>query len=65
MLEECGIAAVLSDRLGGAVGAIGLVAPTDDWPLAAGVVASLRTAARSVSLELGATSWPPPPPELP
>lgn len=59
VLGECGIAAVLSDRLGGAVGAIGLVASTEDWPLAPAVVASLRTAARSVSRELGATSWPP------
>jgi DNA-binding IclR family transcriptional regulator len=59
VLGECGLAAVLSDRLGGAVGAMGLVAPTSDWPVAAGVVASLRTAARSVSRELGATSWPP------
>jgi len=59
VLGECGLAAVLSDRLGGAVGAIGLVAPTSDWPLSDAVVASLRTAARSVSRELGATSWPP------
>lgn len=59
VLGECGIAAVLSDRLGGAVGSIGLVASTDEWPLAASVVAALRTAARSVSRELGATSWPP------
>jgi DNA-binding IclR family transcriptional regulator len=59
VLGECGVAAVLSDRLGGAVGAIGLVASTNDWPLANNVVASVRTAARSVSRELGATSWPP------
>ena len=59
VLGECGLAAVLSDRLGGAVGSMGLVAPTSDWPVPASVVASLRTAARSVSRELGATSWPP------
>jgi len=59
VLGECGLAAVLSDRLGGAIGAIGLVATADDWPLPPSVVASLRTAARSVSRELGATSWPP------
>lgn len=59
VLGECGIAAVLSDRFGGAVGAIGLVTSIDDWPLPDGVVTSLRTAARSVSRELGATSWPP------
>jgi DNA-binding IclR family transcriptional regulator len=59
VLGECGVAAVLSDRLGGAVGAIGLVASTNDWPLPNNVVDALRTAARSVSRELGATSWPP------
>jgi DNA-binding IclR family transcriptional regulator len=59
VLGECVVAAVLSDRLGGAVGAIGLVAPTDEWPLDPTVVTSLRNAARSVSRELGATSWPP------
>jgi DNA-binding IclR family transcriptional regulator len=59
VLGECGIAAVLSDRLGGAVGAMGLVASAEDWPLPPNVIAALRTAARSVSRELGATSWPP------
>jgi DNA-binding IclR family transcriptional regulator len=59
VLGECGVAAVLGDRLGGAVGAIGLVAATAEWPLDAGGVAALRAAARSVSRELGATSWPP------
>ena len=59
VLGECGIAAVLSDRLGGAVGAIGLVASHDEWPIDPAVVTSLRSAARSVSRELGATSWPP------
>jgi DNA-binding IclR family transcriptional regulator len=59
VLGECGIAAVLSDRLGGAVGAIGLVASNDEWPIDPAVVTSLRTAARSISRELGATSWPP------
>lgn len=59
VLGECGIAAVISDRLGGAVGAIGLVASNEEWPIDPAVVSSLRTAARSVSRELGATSWPP------
>ena len=59
MLGECSVAAVLSDRLGGAVGAIGLVAPSDEWPLDDAIVGSLRAAARSVSRELGAASWPP------
>ena len=59
VLGECGIAAVISDRLGGAVGAIGLVASNEEWPIEPAVVSSLRAAARSVSRELGATSWPP------
>ena len=59
VLGESGVAAVLSDRLGGPVGAIALVVPTEDWPLDPAVVSSLRSAARAVSRELGATSWPP------
>ena len=59
VLGECCVAAVLSDRLGGAVGAIGLVASEGGWPLDEAVVGSLRSAARSVSRELGAGSWPP------
>jgi DNA-binding IclR family transcriptional regulator len=59
VLGESGVAAVLSDRLGGAVGALALVVPTEEWPLDPSVVSSLRSAARSVSRELGAPSWPP------
>jgi DNA-binding IclR family transcriptional regulator len=59
VLGECGVAAVLTDRLGGPVGALGLVVSSAEWPLDAAVVDSLRAAARSVSRELGATRWPP------
>jgi DNA-binding IclR family transcriptional regulator len=59
VLGECGVAATLSDRLGGPVGALGLVVPSGEWPLEQATVDSLRTAARSVSRELGATRWPP------
>ena len=59
VLGECELAAVLCDRLGGAVGAMALVASADDWPLDGSTVTSLRHAARAVSRELGATSWPP------
>jgi DNA-binding IclR family transcriptional regulator len=59
VLGECCVAAVLSDRLGGAVGAMGLVASSADWPLDDASVGALRSAARSVSRELGAASWPP------
>jgi DNA-binding IclR family transcriptional regulator len=59
VLGECGVAAVLSDRLGGPVGSLGLVVSSAEWPLDSAVVDSLRAAARSVSRELGATRWPP------
>jgi DNA-binding IclR family transcriptional regulator len=59
VLGECEVAAVLTDRLGGAVGAMGLVVSSGEWPLAAATIDSLRAAARSVSRELGATRWPP------
>jgi DNA-binding IclR family transcriptional regulator len=59
VIGECGVAAVLSDRLGGAAGAIGLVASTEQWPPDATITTALRTTARAVSRELGATSWPP------
>jgi DNA-binding IclR family transcriptional regulator len=59
VIGECELAAPITDRLGGAVGAIGLVASAGDWPLDAAATDALRTAARSVSRELGATRWPP------
>jgi DNA-binding IclR family transcriptional regulator len=59
VLGECGVAAPLSDRLGGAVGALGLVVSSSEWPLEQAVLDALRAAARSVSRELGATRWPP------
>jgi DNA-binding IclR family transcriptional regulator len=59
VLGECELAAPVSDRLGAPAGAIGLVVPASEWPLETAVVDALRTAARSVSRELGATRWPP------
>lgn len=59
VLGECELAAPVGDRLSASIGAIGLVVPIGDWPLKATVVDALRTAARSVSRELGATQWPP------
>ena len=59
MLGECELAAPVSDRLGAPAGAIGLVVPASEWPLDTSVTDALRTAARSVSRELGATRWPP------
>jgi DNA-binding IclR family transcriptional regulator len=59
VIGECELAAPISDRLGDALGAIALVVPSGDWPLDAATTDALRTAARSVSRELGATQWPP------
>jgi DNA-binding IclR family transcriptional regulator len=59
VIGECELAAPISDRLGDPHGSIGLVVPSGDWPLEPATVDALRTAARSVSRELGATRWPP------
>ncbi|MGH3885882.1 MAG: IclR family transcriptional regulator [Pseudonocardiaceae bacterium] len=60
VLGECGAAAPLADAAGDVVGAIGLVAPSGDWPLDPAPLDALRTVARAISRELGAPSWPPP-----
>jgi len=41
VLGECGVAATLSDRLGGPVGALGLVVASGEWPLAQSTIDSL------------------------
>src|SRR5882757_6128147 len=65
VIGECGVAAPLVDALGEVPGALGLVVPAGQWPLDAASTEALRTAARSISQELGARSWPPIPRELP
>ena len=59
MLGECGLAAPLGEAGGELAGAIGLVVPSARVAARPGAVDALRTAARSVSRELGAPSWPP------
>jgi DNA-binding IclR family transcriptional regulator len=59
VLGECELAAVLCDRLGSPVGAIGLVCAAEEWPLDGAARTALRNAARAISRELGATAWPP------
>jgi DNA-binding IclR family transcriptional regulator len=58
VIGECGLAAPLADATG-LVGAIGLVAPVSAWPLPETARDALRDAARAVSRELGAATWPP------
>ena len=59
VLGECGIAAPIIDAAGDVVGAVGLVAPSAEWPLPAAASDALRATARTISRELGASRWPP------
>ena len=61
VLGESSVAAPIFGAVGTAVGAIGVVLPTTDWPVRESVVDSLREAARNISRELGAARWPVPP----
>jgi DNA-binding IclR family transcriptional regulator len=62
VLGECGLAAPLADASGEVAGAIGVVVPATEWPPNPATLDALRTAARAISRELGAPSWPPPAP---
>jgi DNA-binding IclR family transcriptional regulator len=62
VLGESSVAAPIFSAYGSAVGAIGVVLPTTDWPVSEAVLGALREAARNISRELGATRWPVPPP---
>ena len=59
VLGESSVAAPIADRSGSVVAAIAVVLPTSEWPPEADVLNHLREAARNVSRELGAPSWPP------
>jgi DNA-binding IclR family transcriptional regulator len=61
VLGESSVAAPIFGAEGSAVGAIGVVLPTTDWPVSEPVLGSLREAARNISRELGAARWPVPP----
>ena len=58
VLGESSVAAPIFGAHGGAVGAIGVVLPTTDWPVRESVLDALREAARNISRELGAARWP-------
>ncbi len=59
VLGECVIAGPVFDVSGAPVGAIGLVVPSTNWPVDQAASDALRDAARAISRELGAMSWPP------
>lgn len=61
VLGECGVAAPIFDGTSAVAGAIGVVIPMLEWPADEAVAAAVRDAARSISRELGSTSWPPAP----
>ena len=61
VLGESSVAGPIFDHLGHAVGAIGVVGDTERLiprTVAKGLVAAVTEAARGVSRELGARSWP-------
>jgi DNA-binding IclR family transcriptional regulator len=62
VLGESGIAAPVFDASGLAVGAVGVVVPTNEWPVDDAVTDAVRSAARTISRELGAAQWPAAPP---
>jgi DNA-binding IclR family transcriptional regulator len=59
VLGECAIAGPVFDVSGAPVGAIGLVVPSANWPVDRTISDAVRDAARAISKELGAMSWPP------
>jgi DNA-binding IclR family transcriptional regulator len=58
VLGESSVAAPIFGPAGQAIGAIGVVLPTTDWPVSEPVRDALREAARNISRELGAPRWP-------
>jgi DNA-binding IclR family transcriptional regulator len=63
LLGESSFAAPVFDATGTAVGAIGIVLPSSEWPPSPSMHDDVREAARNVSRELGASGWPMYPPE--
>ena len=59
VIGECGLASPLVDAAGLITGAIGIVVPSGEWPVAPSSSDALRSAARAISRELGADRWPP------
>ena len=55
--ESCAAGAVF-DGTGLAVGAVAIVVPTTEWPAGDAAVEAVRSAARTISRELGAMKWP-------
>ncbi len=58
LLGESSVAAPVFDSTGLAVGAIGVVMPSSEWPASSSLHDDVREAARNISRELGAAGWP-------
>lgn len=58
VLGESCVAGAVFDGTGLAVGAVAVVVPTTEWPVDDATVDAVRTTARTISRELGATRWP-------
>ncbi|MDQ3113862.1 MAG: IclR family transcriptional regulator [Actinomycetota bacterium] len=58
VLGECSAAAPIFQSCGEIVGAMGIVVPASEWPVPPAALDALRAAARAVSRELGAATWP-------
>jgi DNA-binding IclR family transcriptional regulator len=60
VLGESVVASPVFDTSGSVIGAIGVVLSSASWPCPAESQEGVRDAARAISRELGAQSWPPP-----
>ncbi len=58
VIGESALASPVFDSSGSAVGAIGVVVPSANWPIDALSRDAVRDAARAISRELGSPSWP-------
>jgi DNA-binding IclR family transcriptional regulator len=58
VLGESCVAGAVFDATGLAVGAVAVVVPTNEWPASDAAAEAVRTAARTISRELGADQWP-------
>jgi DNA-binding IclR family transcriptional regulator len=63
VLGDSGVAAPIFDGERPAMGAVGVVLPTTEYPPQDSVIEAVRETARNLSRELGASRWPVPQPE--
>ncbi|HEU4540281.1 MAG TPA: IclR family transcriptional regulator C-terminal domain-containing protein [Jiangellaceae bacterium] len=58
VLGESRVAVIVFDATGLAAGAVAIVVPTTEWPASDTVIEAVRSAARTISREVGADRWP-------